>query len=37
MRKAKVACFGYKKHDDIYVSNVSFSTNVFDNTMSREV
>ena len=28
MRKAKVACFGYKKHDDIYVSNVSFSTNV---------
>mgnify|MGYP004641783959 CR=1 FL=1 len=26
MRKPKVACFGYKKHVDIYVSNVSFST-----------
>ena len=28
MRKTKVACFSYKKHDDIYVSNISFSTNV---------
>lgn len=26
MRKTKVACFSYKKHDDIYVSNISFST-----------
>lgn len=25
MRKTKVACFSYKKHDDIYVSNISFS------------
>ena len=26
MRKPKVACFRYKRHNDIYVSNVSFST-----------
>lgn len=25
MRKTKVACFRYKRHNDIYVSNVSFS------------
>ena len=25
MRKPKVACFRYKRHNDIYVSNVSFS------------
>ena len=28
MRKPKVACFRYKRHNDIYVSNVSFSTDV---------
>lgn len=28
MRKPKIACFRYKRHDDIYVSNVSFSTDV---------
>ena len=28
MRKPKVACFCYKRHNDIYVSNVSFSTDV---------
>ena len=28
MRKIKVACFRYKRHNDIYVSNVSFSTDV---------
>lgn len=27
MRKIKVTCFRYKRHNDIYVSNVSFSTN----------
>ena len=27
MRKPKVVCFRYKRHNDIYVSNVSFSTN----------
>ena len=26
MRKPKVTCFRYKRHNDIYVSNVSFST-----------
>lgn len=26
MRKTKVACFGYKRYCDVYVSNVSFST-----------
>lgn len=26
MRKPKVACFRYRRHNDIYVSNVSFST-----------
>ena len=26
MRKIKVTCFRYKRHNDIYVSNVSFST-----------
>lgn len=26
MKKPKVACFRYKRHNDIYVSNVSFST-----------
>lgn len=26
MRKIKVACFRYKGHTDVYVSNVSFST-----------
>ena len=28
MRKPKVACFRYKRHNDVYVSNVSFSTDV---------
>lgn len=28
MRKPKVACFRYKRYNDVYVSNVSFSTNV---------
>lgn len=28
MRKPKVACFRYKRHHDVYVSNVSFSTDV---------
>lgn len=28
MRKPKIACFRYKRHSDIYVSNVSFSTDV---------
>ena len=28
MRKPKVACFRYRRHNDIYVSNVSFSTDV---------
>ena len=28
MKKPKVACFRYKRHNDIYVSNVSFSTDV---------
>lgn len=28
MRKPKVACFRYKRHNDIYVSNVSFSIDV---------
>lgn len=28
MRKPRVACFRYKRHNDIYVSNVSFSTDV---------
>ena len=28
MRKPKVACFRYKRHNDIYVSNVSFSNDV---------
>ena len=28
MRKPKVACFRYKRHSDIYVRNVFFSTNV---------
>ena len=28
MRKLKITCFRYKKHNDIYVSNVSFSTDV---------
>ena len=27
MRKPKVACFRYKRYNDVYVSNVSFSTN----------
>ena len=26
MRKPKVACFRYKRYNDVYVSNVSFST-----------
>ena len=26
MRKPKIACFRYKRHNDIYVSNVFFST-----------
>ena len=26
MRKIKVTCFRYKRHNDVYVSNVSFST-----------
>ena len=26
MRRIKVTCFRYKRHNDIYVSNVSFST-----------
>lgn len=26
MRKPKVDCFRYKRHNDIYISNVSFST-----------
>lgn len=28
MRKPKVACFRYRRHNDVYVSNVSFSTDV---------
>lgn len=28
MRKPKIDCFRYKRHSDIYVSNVSFSTDV---------
>ena len=28
MRKTKVACFCYKRHCDVYVSNVWFSTGV---------
>lgn len=28
MKKPKVACFHYRKHNDVYVSNVSFSTDV---------
>ena len=28
MRKPKIACFRYKRHNDVYVSNVSFSTDV---------
>lgn len=28
MRKPKVACFHYKRYDDIYVSNVVFSLDV---------
>lgn len=28
MRKPKVAWFHYKRHNDVYVSNVSFSTDV---------
>ena len=28
MRKPEVECFRYKRHNDIYVSNVSFSTDV---------
>ncbi len=28
MRKPKVACFRYKKHNDVYISNVSFSTDI---------
>lgn len=26
MKKLKVACFRYRKHNDVYVNNVSFST-----------
>lgn len=28
MRKPKIACFRYKRYNDVYVSNVSFSTDV---------
>ena len=28
MRKPRIACFRYKKHNDVYVSNVSFSTDI---------
>ena len=28
MRKPKVACFRYRRHNDIYVSNVSISSDV---------
>ena len=28
MKKPEIACFRYKRHNDIYVSNVSFSTDV---------
>lgn len=28
MRKPKVTCFRYKRYNDVYVSNMSFSTNV---------
>ena len=28
MRKPKVTCFRYKRHNDVYVSNVFFSTDV---------
>ena len=28
MKKPKVACFRYRRHNDVYVSNVSFSTDV---------
>lgn len=28
MRKPKVACFHYKRYNDVYVSNLSFSTDV---------
>ena len=28
MRKPKVACFRYKRYNDVYVSNVFFSTDV---------
>lgn len=28
MKKPKVTCFRYKRHNDVYVSNVSFSTDI---------